>query len=931
VNRRSFLLRSLVFGLLLLPIALPSHGQVGGTTVVVHVASASGRDVPTADVTARCVAGPEWRARLDQRGYAVLVGMPPCALSVSVEAHGVTTVTSDPIPLGGGETVVFRLMDWEPIPTDDSSQEGHFVVDRASIRPVSRFGGDEQLRDLPSSRNLWSLLETVEAAAIVDRMDGAGLYLGEPGRLSMRGASWTQNAVVLDGLDVTDRRRGTPLTYPDVDALDAIDVVSAMAPVEWGAPGVTLSLVGREPAREWSGTAQASGLSARLQANEHSGQPPSIARFGSLAEASVLATGPVHRERLRVLLSAHFARLRRLERDDPNELESRLGSVVGHVAYQPSARDALRLVGSAETIKRPFPGRVLYSGGPVYERVGSSGASLRWQRTGESTIWSALAGLQRSVFEAETAGREIDRPVDRVLDGAVPELIFPTESVSTTWTAGANVAWRGRKLSGLWHAPRLGVTLGGASATDRPHADGAVAEQVDGLAARVWEYTWAGTESRRHTRDLAAFVADRIVFRDRIFLEAGLRLDAARGRAEGVMQDVSWTTVSPRISARARLTDAGRFSVLGGYGEYGHRLLLSHLSFGDPAGPQAAVSTWTDVNGDGRYQPSERGALVARAGPGAADGTLASVDPKLRPPRTREFMLGFEAALGRHWTVSLIGFDRRERNLIESVNVGVPPSSYTVRYLPDPSGDIYGAQDDQMLPVYDRKLESFGLDRYVLTNPPELTGLHQAAELRVEHRYGSRLFLLLGATASLTETSGGNRGFRVTENDQGLVGELFDDPNADTHAKGRSFFDRAFTLKIATAYRAPGDLRFGVVARYQDGQPFGRLVVVPDLAQGVEAIPATPRGQIARGWAMDSQGRYIVPSGHRFTFELTVDARLEKGLRWGTRRLALVAEAFNLLGTRHEVEEDATWGPTFREPTALQPPRTLRMGVRMDF
>jgi hypothetical protein len=178
--------------------------------------------------------------------------------------------------------------------------------------------------------------------------------------------------------------------------------------------------------------------------------------------------------------------------------------------------------------------------------------------------------------------------------------------------------------------------------------------------------------------------------------------------------------------------------------------------------------------------------------------------------------------------------------------------------------------------------------------------------------------------------AGANRGFRATENDQGLVGELHDDPNADTHARGRSFFDRAYTIKLAGAYRAPKDWRVGLVARYQDGQAFSRLVVVRDLAQGAEAVPATPRGQIARSWATDDAGRYVVPSGHRFTYTLTVDARVEKGFRWGVRRLAVAGEVFNLLDTRHEVEENAVSGAGFRDPTALQPPRAFRLGLSLD-
>ena len=259
-------------------------------------------------------------------------------------------------------------------------------------------------------------------------------------------------------------------------------------------------------------------------------------------------------------------------------------------------------------------------------------------------------------------------------------------------------------------------------------------------------------------------------------------------------------------------------------------------------------------------------------------------------------------------------------------------SDYVVRYLPDPGGDIAGPQDDQLLPVFDRKPESFGLDRYLLTNPPGLTGLHQGVELRVEKALGRRFGLFAGATASRTEVRGANRGFRVSENDQGRIGELLEDPNAATYALGRGFFDRAFTIKVAAAWRAPRGFRLGLVARYQDGQPFGRLVVVPDLAQGPEAVPATPRGQsFGRAATTDPEGRPLTADGHRFSYTLTVDVRVEKGFPLGSRRLALVAEAFNLLGLRNEVEENPVWGPSFRDPTAVEPPRVVRLGARFDF
>ena len=192
---------------------------------------------------------------------------------------------------------------------------------------------------------------------------------------------------------------------------------------------------------------------------------------------------------------------------------------------------------------------------------------------------------------------------------------------------------------------------------------------------------------------------------------------------------------------------------------------------------------------------------------------------------------------------------------------------------------------------------------------------------------------VVGALAYRTEVGGANRGFRVFENDQGVMGERYDDPNAGTYAVGRGFFDRSFAIKISLSYEAPRGWRFGTVARYQDGQPFARVVIAPDLAQGVDAIPATPRGQLTMGSGVsDAQGRYIVPSGHRFTFTTTWDARVEKRFRLGgEQRIALAIEVFNLLNLHEEVEESVVTGPAFRTPAAIQPPRTFLCGLRYGF
>jgi hypothetical protein len=430
---------------------------------------------------------------------------------------------------------------------------------------------------------------------------------------------------------------------------------------------------------------------------------------------------------------------------------------------------------------------------------------------------------------------------------------------------------------------------------------------VNGLPARLWDYGWPGPESRRGAFDLAAYAADRLRY-GRVSLDAGLRLELTRGSADGG-SEVRWTALSPRIAARLNVTSTGSLALHAGYARYRQRLPLDLLAFGDPAAAQGLVYRWLDGNANGRFEAGEQGPLIMRVGPG---GPSASIDTALQAPSTEEVVAGATASIAGSWTVSFLGIHRRERNLVASVNVGAPLSAYTLSFVPDPGGNLLGAEDDQLLPIFDRRPESFGLDRYVLCNVDDNL-LHQGIEVALRGALGERLRLLVGGTASKSEGPIGNRGFRVSENDHGLIGERLETPNADTYSRGRLFFDRAYTVKLAASYRAPGDVRVATIARYQDGQPFARLVIPTELNQGPEAVQAIPNGR------------------SRFTYTLTLDARLEKGLRVGRARVAAALEVFNLLGTSNEVEEDVTTGPSFRAKSALQPPRAFLLELRADF
>ena len=156
-------------------------------------------------------------------------------------------------------------------------------------------------------------------------------------------------------------------------------------------------------------------------------------------------------------------------------------------------------------------------------------------------------------------------------------------------------------------------------------------------------------------------------------------------------------------------------------------------------------------------------------------------------------------------------------------------------------------------------------------------------------------------------------GFLPTENDQDIVGNLFVDRNAETSERGQLFQDRSHTVKIAGVYRLPWRMRLGAIARYQDGQPFARVVIVPNLTQGRTAVRAYPSG------------------GTAFTYTGTFDVRLQKLFTVGSTDVAAIVDLYNLPNMKKEVAEYVVSGPLFRTPTMLQPPRMAVIGVRVTF
>ena len=302
-------------------------------------------------------------------------------------------------------------------------------------------------------------------------------------------------------------------------------------------------------------------------------------------------------------------------------------------------------------------------------------------------------------------------------------------------------------------------------------------------------------------------------------------------------------------------------------------------------------------------------------------GPYSSISPGLGQPYTDEFDLGAELRIGRSSAASIHLFRGDEKNRIAALDAGLPARAFTPVSIPDPGPDgISGTFDDQILKVYAQDPGTFGQDHYQLTNPGGLRELNSGlvAQTGTELR-GLTIHASFVAEKSYGPTNPGNAFY---ENDPGVIGGLFLDPNAAVYVAGRTFMDRAYVGKVQTAYRLPascGGFELASVADYTDGLVFARRLLVTTLPQGPFVVATTVRG---------SPG-----GGNRAQYAFNWNIRISR--RFGVTRgmLNITADLLNVTNARQSLQEIDLSGPSFnlRLPVAIEPSRFVLLGFRYEF
>ena len=810
------------------------------------------------------------------------------------------------------------------------------------------------LEDLPNTRDLWTVLEQTPGI-MMSKINVGGAESGQQSLFSAAGSAWTQNQYYLNGVNVTDpAAMGASIAYYSFDSFEEVEVSTAGHRAEIQTPGVFLNIVTRRGTNRFAGSGsffyeherfQAENLDDALRARGV-GQAN---RLKSLLDGSVELGGPVRRDRAWFYLNVSRFRVEPFlpgfffEGGEPGVDLTELNNVLARGSVRVADGHEIGLFFYQNAKYRPYRGASLFRPRPETTFHQDSTTTLG------QISWSGVFG-ESLLVEARASRLDLYFPYGQQPDREPG--ISRWELNTGIWYGGSGTntiyerdRWQGSATASLFRDGLFGGTnefkLGiettvnpGRTTHDLHGGIVYIHDRVRPIEVTLYNDPVA---VRNFTRNVGLFVQDSLV-RGRLVLELGLRADwwgagypdqenapgawdeAFRGfgiprQVTGEPSLVSWLGVAPRFGVNYRLTEDGSTQVRFSAGRYLHQLGLSVPGYGNPNARASARFRFDDRNFNSLVDAGE----VDFSRPLRVFIPVRNeVDPDLRQPFTDELTLGIHREVPWGITLGLTGILRRERNLLEDTDVGIPATAWRPVPHLDPGRDfVRGSEDDVPIDLWLQDPATLGQSRFRLYNPG-IGSSYQGLILEARKRYAAGWQLLASVTVSRSIGWLPGPGDQIDEA-TGFPGPLLNNPNHGDLHEGPTFWDRPFIARVSGSYRLPWGFAAAGSFRAHSGWPNYRSVIFTEtldgepLPQGSTEVIVEPPGA-ARSPA--------VP-----LLDLRLDHRLELP---GDAEFSTYLDVFNALNLNNVVGEGSR-DDSFGAVVGILPPRVARVGVRLRF
>ena len=796
------------------------------------------------------------------------------------------------------------------------------------------------LEEVPSARDVWSLLEHQAPGVTTNRLDVGGSETGLQAVFSGRGTSWGQNSYYLNGVNVTcPAALGASGYYYDYDSFEEVQVEVGSHPASVNAPGVYLNMVTKTGGNEFAGSLGAFYQNDATQfdnfTNELEATGATASEFDYLSDFNGQIGGPVVRDRSTFYFSFRDERVHRYVSGVTTVTEDTdMRQFVLKSDTDVNQSNKVSLEWHEMTYWKPRRG--LGENRPPEATWIEDDTFRIVQATWTSTLSdSALLETRFShlnVFfptyhseEAQAAGLQAGQ--DTGLGVFLNARDFNVERKRKRYSYKSDLTYFAEEIAGANHEFKIGLEYSHNPIRNETTAiDDVFIRFNNNVADEVWMRNTPRHDGQ--TLDQTSAYIDDIITSGRFTLKLGLRWDRYHGwlpeqnspdgrwctAANGCPRDFAARTglldlssFAPRVGIVVGLEEGGQSALKASWGRYYHQFSTGFANFVNQNGALTNRWTWTDLNGDRQFQDGEQGTLLANAF--GAEATVNTISPDLKHEYTDELTMSLEREFAGDIWLSATFSRRTSDDKSDFVNLAAPDSAYETMQVQDPGPDgMAGTGDDAgMLTVFNLPEHLVGLSQMQIATVDKFETDYRGVEVIAQKRFSNNWQALVSYTWNDTDTW--TRGGQWENTNPGIFGN----PNAQINAKGKSFYDRTHQFKAIGTWHAPAGFRASGVMRYQTGAPVGRTVFVGGLNQGGASILAVPVGT------------------ERLDNVTTFDIALFRDFQVGRYRIAPEFNLFNITNQNTVTAINTSSGGNYGRVANYLSPRIARFAIRIHF
>ena len=260
-----FRIRLLVLAIAAFAFATPTSAQVFTGRIDVTVVDSTGAVLPGVTVE---ISGPQSRTAVtDAAGEAHFLNLAPGTYAVAAKLQGFADFLNRNVAVLAGVGVPLRVtLGVAGLATAVEVTGAAPVIDPKKMTTSTNVT-NEQLQEIPSSRDPWVVLQTVPGI-IVDRINVGGAESGQQSGYQAKGSSGGENTWNIDGIAITDMAAlGSSPTYYDFDMFEEMQVTTGGVDLQAATGGVGLNFVLKSGSNTPRGSARIYFENEDMQAN----------------------------------------------------------------------------------------------------------------------------------------------------------------------------------------------------------------------------------------------------------------------------------------------------------------------------------------------------------------------------------------------------------------------------------------------------------------------------------------------------------------------------------------------------------------------------------------------------------------------------------------------------------------------------------------